>query len=175
MEESQNYDEINNVNSDDSLLNGDNNNRTNQEMTTGKNINNKKLEKKEEEEMDPSKEIELLFESLLEMYGKKQFKKILNTIVVRADKEEKFNLIEWKLLFLRTQTLLTILEKKNSTYYKSIIIPHFSDYIIKINTDINRWISFIQELINLSQKKYANSFSEFLISFILQFHTTISN
>ena len=168
MEESQNYDEINNVNSDDSLLNDDNNNRTNQEMTTGKNINNKKLEKKEEEEMDPSKEIELLFESLLEMYGKKQFKKILNTIVVRADKEEKFNLIEWKLLFLRTQTLLTILEKKNSTYYKSIIIPHFSDYIQKINTDINRWTPFIQELINLNQKNYANSFSEFLILFILE-------
>ena len=169
MEEPQNYNEINNFNNDDSLLYDDNNNNSNQELNAGNNINNEELEKEEEEEeMNPSKQIELLYESLLEIFAKKQFKKILNTIVVRADKEEKFNLMEWKLLFLRTQTLLTILEKKNSTYYKSIIIPHFSDYIIKINTDINRWISFIQELINLSQKKYANSFSEFLISFILK-------
>ena len=168
MEEPQNYDEINNVNSDDSLLYDDSYNHSNQKLKAGNNINNEKLEKEEEEEIDPSKEIELLFESLLEMYSKKQFKKILNTIVVRADKEEKFNLIEWKLLFLRTQTLLTILEKKNSTYYKSIIIPHFSEYIQKINIDINRWIPFIQELINLNQKKYASSFIEFLIFFILK-------
>ena len=157
MEETQNNDD-------------DSNNNINQELSTENNINNKESDEdeKEEEEMDPSKQIQLLFESLLEMYGKRQYKKILNTIVVRADKEEKFNLMEWKLLFLRTQTLLKILEKKNFTYYKSIKIPHFSDYIQKINNDINRWIPFIQELMNLNQKKYANSFSEFLILFILQ-------
>ena len=169
MEVPQNNDIENYNDNDDSLLNNDNNNNIKQELKTHSNINNKDLDEVEEEkEMDPSKQIELLFESLLEMYGKKQFKKILNTIVVRADKEEKFNLMEWKLLFLRTQTLLKILENKNSTYYKSIKIPHFSEYIQKINNDINMWIPFIQELIDLNQKKYANSFTEFLIFFILQ-------
>jgi len=149
MEVPQNNDIENYNDNDDSLLNNDNNNNIKQELKTHSNINNKDLDEVEEEkEMDPSKQIELLFESLLEMYGKKQFKKILNTIVVRADKEEKFNLMEWKLLFLRTQTLLKILENKNSTYYKSIKIPHFSEYIQKINNDINMWIPFIQELID---------------------------
>ena len=62
-----------------------------------KNIyNNNELEQDEEEneeEDKPSKEIELLFESLLEMYSKRQFKKILKTIILRADKENKFNLV----------------------------------------------------------------------------------
>mgnify|MGYP002624488837 CR=1 FL=1 len=137
-------------------------------MSIQKKNNNEIYEEEEEEEMDPSKQIELLFESLVEMYGKKQFKKILNTIVVKADKEEKFNLLEWKLLFLRAQTLLKILENKNLAYYKSVKIPHFSKYIHKINNDINRWTSFIQELMDLNEKKYANSFSEFLLMFILQ-------
>ena len=82
-------------------------------------INNEELEEEEEEieeEMDPSKEIALLYESLVEMYSKKQYKKILEAMVLKADKEGKFNLMEWKLIFLRTRTIQRVLEKKNLTF-----------------------------------------------------------
>ena len=123
----------------------------NQNLIQESNYNNNELEQKEEseEEPDPSKEIELLFNSLLEMYSKKQFKKILKAMVLKADKGNKFNLFEWKLLFLRTQTIQRILEKKNSMYYKFSKAPHFSEYIQKLNNDIDHWISFTQELMNI--------------------------
>lgn len=170
MEESKNNIGENNINNEEPSLDEDNINNMNQELVTENNINNEELEEEEEEEeeIDPSKEIALLFESLVEMYSKKQYKKILKTIVVRADKEEKFNLMEWKLLFMRTQTLQKIMEKKNTTYYKSIKIPHYSEYIQKVNNDINHWIPFIEELLKLDEITYANSFGEFLILFILQ-------
>lgn len=170
MEESKNNIEENNINNEESSLDEDNVNNMNQEFATENDINNEELEgeEEEEEEIDPSKEIALLFDSLVEMYSKKQYKKILKTIVVKADKEEKFNLMEWKLLFMRTQTLQKIMERKNTTYYKSMTIPHYSEYIQKVNNDINHWIPFIQELLNLDELTYANSFSEFLILFLLQ-------
>ena len=133
--------------------------------------NNNELEQDEEEneeEDKPSKEIELLFESLLEMYSKKQFKKILKTIILRADKENKFNLVEWKLLFLRTHTLQRILEKKNSFYYKLSKVPHFTEYIQKFDNDINHWLSFTQHLTNKNEKLYVESFLEFIILFLLK-------
>ena len=170
MEESKNNIEENNINNEEPSFDIDNNNNMNQEFATENDLNNEELEdeEEEEEEIDPSKEIALLFESLVEMYSKKQFKKILKTIVVKADKDEKFNLIEWKLLFLRTQTLQKIMERKNTTYYKSMTIPHYGEYIQKVNNDINHWILFIQELLNLDELTYSNSFSEFLILFLLQ-------
>ena len=170
MEESKNNIEENNINKEEHSLDEDNINYMNQELVTENDINNEELEEEEEEEeeIDPSKEIALLFESLVEMYSKKQFKKILKTIVVKADKDEKFNLMEWKLLFIRTQTLQKIMERKNTTYYKSMKIPHYPEYIQKVNNDINHWIPFIQELLNLDEKIYASSFSEFLIMFLLQ-------
>ena len=170
MEESKNNIEENNINNEEPSFDEDNNNNMNQEFATENDINNEELEdeEEEEEEIGPSKEIALLFESLVEMYSKKQFKKILKTIVVKADKEEKFNLMEWKLLFIRTQTLQKIMERKNTTYYKSMTIPHYSEYIQKVNNDINHWIPFIQELLNLNELTYANSFSEFLILFLLK-------
>ena len=96
------------------LVGLDNEDELEKEFATENDINNEELEgeEEEEEEIDPSKEIALLFDSLVEMYSKKQYKKILKTIVVKADKEEKFNLMEWKLLFMRTQTLQKIMERK---------------------------------------------------------------
>ena len=142
----------------------------NQNLIQESNYNNNELEQEEEseEEPDPSKEIELLFNSLLEMYSKKQFKKILKAMVLKADKGNKFNLFEWKLLFLRTQTIQRILEKKNSMYYKFSKAPHFSEYIQKLNNDIDHWISFTQELMNCNDKKYVDSFLEFIILFLLE-------
>ena len=125
-------------------------------------------EKEEKEEMDPTIEIALLYESLLEFYSKKQYKKILKTIVLKTDKKEKFNMLEWKLLHLRTLTIQKILEKKNSDYYKSSKVPHFLEYIQKVNNDINNWLTFTQELVYQSQKRYVESFLEFIILFILQ-------
>lgn len=140
-------------------------------------INNEELEEEEEEieeEMDPSKEIALLYESLVEMYSKKQYKKILEAMVLKADKEGKFNLMEWKLIFLRTRTIQRVLEKKNLTYYKSSKIPHFFEYIKKENSDINHWLSFTQELSNMNEKTYVYSFIEFIILFLLQKCITLS-
>ena len=153
-------------------LNGSSNNiyQKNEEIE----VEEEEEEPEEKEETDPTKEIELLYESLLEFYSKKQYKKILKTIVLKADKEEKFNMLEWKLLYLRTLTLQTILEKKNSNYYKSTKIPHFSEYIQKINNDINNWLSFTKELTNQNQIIYVDSFIEFIILFILQKVITLS-
>ena len=125
-------------------------------------------EKEEKEEIEPSKEIALLYESLLEFYSKKQFKKILKTIILKADKDEKFNLLEWKLLYLRTSTIQRILSKKNFVYFKSSKVPHFVEYIQKFNNDINNWISFTQELKYQNELLYADSFLEFIILFVLQ-------
>ena len=127
-----------------------------------------------EEEIEPSKEIQLLYESLIELFSKKQFKKIMKTIVLKADKEEKYNLLEWKLLYLRSVTLHKILEKKNCNYYKSSTIPHFSEYIQKSNNDINLWISFTQQLGRKNEISYVHSFLEFIIMFILQKCITLS-
>ena len=122
------------VNNNNSLNNQLNNNNSNTDLVYNNNEENEELEGKEkeqepdqeleqeeeeDEEIDPSKEIALLYESLLEMFSKKQFKKILKTIVLKADKEEKYNLLEWKLLYLRSVTIHRILEKKNHYYYKT--------------------------------------------------------
>ena len=129
---------------------------------------NEEEKEEEKEEIEPSREIALLYESLLEFYSKKQFKKILKTIILKADKDEKFNLLEWKLLYLRTTTLQRILSKKNSVYFKSSKPPHFEEYIQKFNNDINNWISFTKELKYQNELLYVDSFLEFIILFILQ-------
>ena len=181
MEESQNNNENNNAknksiskskNNDSDLQR---NEEENEEYEHEEVEQDEELEEEEsEEEIEPSKEIALLYESLLEFYSKKQYKKILKTIVLKADKDEKFNLLEWKLLHLRTLTLQKILEKKNSSYYKSSKIPHFSEYIQKINSDINNWISFTQELKNQNDNIFIDSFFEFIIFFLLQKIMTLS-
>ena len=174
MEESQKNNEDKNI-SNDSVSKSKNNNDSNfknndeeNEEYENKEEGEQEEEEEVEEEIEPSKEIALLYESLLEFYSKKQYKKILKTIVLKADKDEKFNLLEWKLLHLRTLTLQKILEKKNSNYYKSSKIPHFTEYIQKLNSDINNWLSFIQELKNQNETKYIDSFLEFIIFFLLQ-------
>jgi len=166
MDEPKNNEIINNNNYS---LNDSSNN-----INQNNNENEEEEEHEEKEEADPTKEIELLYESLLEFYSKKQFKKILKTIVLKADKEEKFNMLEWKLIHLRTFTLQKILEKKNSDYYKSSKIPHFSEYIQKLDNDINNWLSFTKELNNQNQTIYSDSFLEFIILFILQKIVTLS-
>ena len=177
------------VNNNNSLNNQLNNNNSNTDLVYNNNEENEELEWKEkeqeqdqeleqeedeDEEIDPSKEIALLYESLLEMFSKKQFKKILKTIVLKADKEEKYNLLEWKLLYLRSVTIHRILEKKNHYYYKTSKIHHFFEYIQKLNNDINNWISFSQELTYQNEKLYVNSFLEFIITFMLQKCITLS-
>lgn len=172
MEDSQNNNENKNtVNNNDSYL--QRKEEENEEYNHGE-AENEELEEEIEEEIEPSKEIELLYESLLEFYSKKQYKKILKTIILKADKDEKFNLLEWKLLHLRTSTLQKILEKKISYYYKSSKIPHFSEYIQKINNDINNWLSFTQELKNQNEIIFIDSFVELIIFFLLQNVITLS-
>ena len=168
---SNNNDNDNN-NSNTGLILNDNNNE-NEEYGTEEE-EEEETEEKEEEKIDPSKEIELLYESLLELFSKKQFKKIIKTIVLKADKEEKYNLLEWKLLYLRSVSLHKIIEKKNANYYKSLKYPHFSDYVQKLYNDIDHWISFSQELSRQNEMIYVNSFLEFIITFILRNCLTLS-
>ena len=166
--------EKNNIKDKDEIIDIENNNN-NSNIDLIKNNNDRseeseeeKEEEKEEKEIDPSKEIELLYESLLEMFSKKQFKKIIKTMVLKADKEEKYNLLEWKLLYLRSVSFHKILEKKNRNYYKLSTIPHFSEYIQKVNNDIDHWISFTQELTKKNEIIHVNSLLEFIIMFMLQ-------
>ena len=164
MEESQKNEKENNIYNESGLKSY---NTSNSNVNLNQN-DNEEIEDEEKKEIDPSKEIELLYESLIEFYSKKQFKKILKAMILKSDKDEKFNLLEWKLLYLRTLTLFRIVSKKSSTYHKTSKIPHFSEYIQKINNDIYNWISFTQELKIQNETKYIEPFIEFIIFFILQ-------
>ena len=167
MEESQKLGKENNINIE-SVLKTYNTSNSNMNIIQKDNEENEEIEEEEKKEIDPSKEIKLLYESLIGLYSKKQFKKILKAMILKSDKEENFNLLEWKLLFVRTLTFFRILSKKNSTYHKSSKVPYFSEYIQKVNKDINNWISFTQELRFQNKIKYIDSFIEFIILFLLQ-------
>ena len=127
-----------------------------------KNLNNQKT-------VNPSKQkINLLYQTLFELYSQKQFKKVYKTMKLKSDRVGKFFLMEWKLLHLRMEALQQILDNKLSLYYNLNKISHFSDYMQDVNNDINNWIILIEELIIKQDKVYTESFIEFVISFILK-------
>ena len=137
---------------------------------------NKVIENEEEIKIDETK---LFFDSLIDLYGKRQYKKILklfslNEENVDKEKEEeednkKINEQDWVISYFETISIQKIIQSKNLKYYKSMEVPNFYRYLKKENIIINRWLEFIGELIkNNNDKENIKSFLEFIITFILQ-------
>ena len=115
----------------------------------------------------PLSKIDLLYQSLFKLYCQKQFKKLVKSLRLKSDRLGKYLLSEWKLLHLRMFTFQTILEEKISNHFSSNKIPHFSKYLRGVNKDINNWIKMIKQLIEKEDKKFIGSFTEFIITFLL--------
>ena len=115
----------------------------------------------------PLSKIDLLYQSLFKLYCQKQFKKLVKSLRLKSDRLGKYLLSEWKLLHLRMFTFQTILEEKISNHFSSNKIQHFSKYLRGVNKDINNWIKMIKQLIEKEDKKFIGSFTEFIITFLL--------
>ena len=85
------------------------------------NSNKDESESREEDELDPAKAINLLFGILLELYGKRQYKKLLKLINEQKDKEEEFKkqFNFWKITFVKIITIQKIIENKIIKRYKN--------------------------------------------------------
>ena len=116
----------------------------------------------------PISKIDILFQTLMEFYSQRQYRKVAKSVKYKSDRLGKFFLSEWKLLYLRMLSFQKILDAKISKYYKSNEIPHFSNYINDINSDIDNWIILTEELMDKGEEGYYKSFLEFIISFILK-------
>ena len=128
--------------------------------------------------LSPKEQLNLLIDSLIDLYSKKQFKKILEKLSTSDDNEEEseieeniINNFEWELQYLETVSIQKIVQRKNKNYMHSKI-PHFNKFFEKENIAINKWLLIINELI---QKIKENNnvdkikcFLEFCINFILQ-------
>ena len=129
------------------------------------NQNNNSIEENEKKLLS---KIDILYQTLLEFYGQRQYRKVAKSVKYKSDRLGKFFLSEWKLLHLRMLSFQKILDAKMAKYCKSNIIPHFSNYINDINSDIDNWIILTKELIDRGDNEYKKSFFEFIISFILK-------
>ena len=116
----------------------------------------------------PTSQIYSDYQTISDLFTKKQFKKIVKTIKLKSDKFGKFFLDEWKLLHIRIISLQIILDDKISKYYNTNKINLFGNYINDVNSDINNWIILINELISKNDKIYTGSFIDFIICFILK-------
>ena len=90
----------------------------------------------------------------MEFYGQRQYRKVAKSVKYKSDRLGKFFLSEWKLLHLRMLSFQKILDAKMAKYCKSNIIPHFSNYINDINSDIDNWIILTKELIDRGDNEY---------------------
>ena len=150
-------------------------------LTTVENDNKEKSESEKEEEIDPVKATKVLVEILVELFGKKQYKKIL--LKFPDTPKEEPTLIpqnEWQLLHIKLSSIQKIIEQKISKYYKIQNIPKILKYFYKENKDIYNWLLLSYELETDNNKDdnkednendnsdYINAFSELLIQFLLK-------
>ena len=128
--------------------------------------------------LSPKEQLNLLIDSLIDLYSKKQYKKILEKLSTSDDNEEEseieeniINNFEWELQYLETVSIQKIVQRKNKNYRHSKI-PHFNKYIEKENIAINKWLLIINELIKKIKENNnvdkIKCFLEFCINFILQ-------
>ncbi len=149
----------------------------NNKIDNGNDSNNKN----EIEEINQKDEIVLFYDSLTDLLTKKQYKKILKLFSLKdeneneekkeeEEKEEKpIDESEWIIPYIEAISIQKIIEKKIIKYFKASKTPKFNEYIQKETNIINKWISFVNELIEKNKhKKNIQSFLEFIITFILQ-------
>ena len=158
-------------------------NESNNNDYTNKNnySNTNSIDKEENKDNNMNKIIDekkILYDSLIELFTKNQYKKILKLVFLEEEEEEKeeneneqitiINESEWMLSYLEIISIQKIIQKKNVKYYKSSNIPNFNEYIKKENKSINRWLLFINELTKNNNKEKTKCFLELIITFILQ-------
>lgn len=174
------------INMDNQIINESDKNNI---KVDNENANNKELNKKDE--------INLLIDSLMDLFCKKQYKKILKLCFTRDDEqkvkkekleeekvkneENKENMVEdkdntnsneWIIYYLQTVSIQKIMQKKNQKYYKITKNNHFNKYIEYENKVINKWLLFIKESIkeyneNKDLKKKDNI--QCFLEFIIKF------
>ena len=157
-------------------------------------IDNENANNKEVNKMD---EINLLIDSLMDLFCKKQYKKILKLCFSRDDDQkikgqkieeekaknqeskedaldDKFNTNsnEWIIYYLQTISIQKIMQKKNKKLNRIPKSNHFNKYIENENKVINKWLLFIQESIkeynkNKDLKKKDNI--QCFLEFIIKF------
>ena len=143
------------------------------------------------EELNEKDKFNLFFESLVDLFSKKQYKKIFYSFFSKDEKDKKekeegeeekeeeeeseeynINLSEWKLQFLEATCIQKIIEKKIKKYYKMPRVPHLNNYIKRENHIINKWLLLINEINKENNEDNDNDklkcFYEFIIKFILQ-------
>ena len=139
-------------------------------------------DKEENKDNDKTNKIvdekKILYDSLIELFNKNQYKKILKLFFLEEEdeKEENENVpinifyeSEWMLSYLVIISIQKIIHKKNLKYYKSSNISKFNKYIKKENKNINKWLLLINELTkNNYNKEKTKCFLEFIITFLLQ-------
>ena len=158
-----------------------------EDIDSKNNINDIEINNNTEiEENNQKDEIKLFYDSLTDLLSKKQYKKILKLFSSKDNneknegeekkeeekkekEEKKINESEWIIPYIEVVSIQKIIEKKIVKYFKSSTIPNFNEYIQKENKIINKWLLFINELIEKNNNnKNIQSFLEFIITFILQ-------
>ena len=134
-------------------------------------------EKANNKELNKMNEINLLIDSLMDLFCKKQYKKILKLCFIRDDEqkvkkeklevekdkneENKVNTLddkyntnsnEWIISYIQTVSIQKIMQTKNQKYYKISKTNHFNKYIENENKVINKWLLFIKESIKVYNK-----------------------
>ena len=131
------------------------------------------------EEQKRKNGIRSFYYSILELFRKKQYKKIIELFNSKDEeykkekeenKEKKFTYhSEWIFSFLNIISLERIIQKKVNKNNKALKVINFKKYINKENIILNNWLLFISELIKEKKrsKEDIQCFLEFMVEFIL--------
>ena len=141
--------------------------------------------KKEREEQKRKNDIRSFYYSILELFTKKQFKKIIDLFNSKdeeyeKEKEENNEDIEnnenkltyhseWIFSFLNIISIERVIQKKVTKNKKDMNLINLKKYLDKENNIINNWLLFINALIkeHKRNKEDIQCFLEFTIEFIL--------
>ena len=137
--------------------------------------------KKKKEEQRQKNEIISFYYSILELYIKKQYKKILELFKIKEDESEKKEgeenkeikytyQSEWIFSYIHLMSLeKVILNKINNNKSSINKLISLKNYIDKQNSILNKWLELVNELIikHKKNKEDIQCFLEFTIEFIL--------
>ena len=136
---------------------------------------NKKLKEIERRKND----IRQFYYSILELFTKKQYKKIIELFSMKEEEEEntkeedEYQNInykkEWIFPFLHINTIERVIQNKINKKNKSLNIMSLKKYIDKENNILNTWLLLLEELIKEHKRKKEDiqCFLEFIIEFLL--------
>ena len=136
---------------------------------------NKKLKEIERRKND----IRQFYYSILELFTKKQFKKIIELFSMKEEEnskekeEDEYQNInykkEWIFPYLHINSIERVIQNKINKKNKSLKIMSFKKYIDKENNILHSWLLLLEELIKEHKRKKEDiqCFLEFTIEFLL--------